>query len=146
MKILKYLITVLLLLILALVLINMGARQFGVTGIAWGDVAVPHLVLWAAFLGAILATMENRHICVEILPKILSPKLRVWNSRFIRLVTIVICFFLTWGSWEFIQQEKVFGATLFLGITSWQAALIVPITFGVIALLNFWFLVFGRKE
>lgn len=145
MKILKVIIAVLLFSILAFVLINMAARELGTPGIPWGDVAVPHLVLWAAFLGAILATFENRHIAIEVLPKLLPGRLHLWNLSFNRIVTVVICGFLTWGAWNFIEQEKMFGETLFLGIVSWQAALVVPITFGAIAVINVWFLVTGRK-
>ncbi|MBI2341120.1 MAG: TRAP transporter small permease subunit, partial [Deltaproteobacteria bacterium] len=37
-------------------------RNFFGSGISWADVTVRHLVLWVGFFGAVLATIENRHI------------------------------------------------------------------------------------
>lgn len=137
-RFLKISVTFALFLILGLILMNMVARHLGVAGIAWADVAIPHTVLWVGFLGAILATLENHHISIEILPNILPEKWKRPVFVFRSLVTSGLSGWLAWAAWKFIEQEKGFGEVLFFGLTSWELALIVPIMFAMITVITLW--------
>ena len=44
------------------------------SGILWGDIFLRHLVLWVGFIGASLATRSERHINIDILTRLMSPK------------------------------------------------------------------------
>ena len=41
-------------------------------GFLWGDPFLRYLVLWVGFLGAVLATKEEKHFGVELLNRFLS--------------------------------------------------------------------------
>jgi len=46
-------------------------RNFFDTGILWGDIFLRHLVLWVGFIGASLATREEKHINIDLLTRLI---------------------------------------------------------------------------
>ncbi|MFW6050595.1 MAG: TRAP transporter small permease [Myxococcota bacterium] len=55
--------------------------------------------LWLAFLGASLATHEDRHIAIDILPRIAPPKVRAVMRGAVGLLAGVISFYLARVFW-----------------------------------------------
>lgn len=55
--------------------------------------------LWLAFLGASLATHEDRHIAIDILPRIAPPKVRAIMQGSVALIAGVVSFFLARVFW-----------------------------------------------
>lgn len=108
------------------------------TGIVWADTIIRHLVLWAGFTGAALATMEERHISIDALTKFFSPRVKRISHIITWLFAIVICFFLADASWTFVMDERVAGGELVLSIPTWVAILVIPVGY---VLLAFHFLV-----
>jgi TRAP-type C4-dicarboxylate transport system permease small subunit len=107
-------------------------RNFFNIGIIWGDTLLRYFVLWIGFLGASLATRENRHIKIDALSRILKPD---WQRRFnlvTNLFSTVICFLLAKAAYVFIQDERAFGTALFLGIPTWLFLCIILIGFIII--------------
>ena len=43
-------------------------------GILWGDILLRHLVLWVGFIGASLATREQKHINIDLFSRWLPEK------------------------------------------------------------------------
>ena len=71
------------LLTIGMILLKVVLRHFFHTGMLWNDVMLQHFTRWLAFLGAVLATREKRHISIDVLTRLLPPRL-------VQLTTIVI--------------------------------------------------------
>lgn len=118
-------------------------RNFLATGIAWGDALIRNLVVWVGFIGASLATKENKHITIDVVSHWVSGR----KSRYIQLLayffSAFICGLLTFAAYRFVQMEALMGDRTFLDIPVWFPGVIIPVTFG---LMTFRFLLrFIRK-
>ena len=67
--------TVLLVVILSVMILlsflQVLLRNFFEQGILWGDILIRNLVLWVGFIGASLATRENKHINIDLFTRFL---------------------------------------------------------------------------
>ncbi len=99
----------------------------------WGDVFLRHLVLWVGFIGASLATRDDKHIGIDVLTQISSPGLNKIMRKVVDFSAMLICAILAKVGWDFIQLEREFGSTLFNDIPSWYFQIIIPVGFGLIA-------------
>lgn len=107
-------------------------RNFFNAGILWGDMFVRHLVLWVGFLGASLATREDRHINIDALWRILSKKWQRRTKILTNLFSAFICLLLARAAFVFVRDEFSAKTTLFLGIPSWILMSIILFGFSVI--------------
>jgi len=102
-------------------------------GILWGDILLRHLVLWVGFIGASLATREQKHINIDLFGRFVSEK----GKKVVRLVTnlfsVFICYVLANASWTFVQDEKMVGTEIFSDIPAWYFQTIIPIGFFLMA-------------
>jgi TRAP-type C4-dicarboxylate transport system permease small subunit len=107
-------------------------------GILWGDILLRHLVLWVGFLGASLATREEKHISIDLFTRFLRQR----GQHIVRVITNLfasyICYLLASASISFVSDEKMYGTTLFGDVPAWYFQLIIPIGF---ILMGFRFLV-----
>lgn len=103
------------------------------TGIVWADTIVRHLVLWSGFIGAALATSDERHISIDALTKFLSPRAREVVMIFTSLFAIVVCYYLGVAAWGYVAEEQANGGDLVLSIPTWVALLIIPSGYFLIA-------------
>jgi TRAP-type C4-dicarboxylate transport system permease small subunit len=104
------------------------------TGILWGDILLRHLVLWVGFVGASLATRDEKHINVDILSRLLPPRFLPFIKFLVYLAAMVVCSILARASYVFLSFEIEAGTTLFLDIPSWYIQIILPAGFGLIGL------------
>src|SRR3989338_1607163 len=118
-------------------------RNFFGTGLSWADITVRDLVLWVGFFGAILATIQDRHITLDVFSRLLPEKLKKHIHSAICLGSAIVCGFLTYASYKFVASERVFGGELFLGVPIWWAQVIIPMTFGIMGMV---FLVRGYSK
>jgi len=102
-------------------------RNFFGTGIVWADTIVRHLVLWSGFVGAALATSEERHISIDAFTKFLSPRTKHIVMVFASLFAVVVCYYLALAAWEYVLEERIHGGVLVLSIPTWVALLIIPV-------------------
>ncbi len=109
-------------------------RNLFSTGILWGDSLLRHLVLWLTFLGASLATRENRHIKIDILARLLKGRLRHLAAALTNLSGSVVCAFLAKASIVFVLDERGAGTTTFAAVPTWIVLSILVYGFAVIAL------------
>jgi TRAP-type C4-dicarboxylate transport system permease small subunit len=103
------------------------------TGIVWADTIVRHLVLWSGFIGAALATSDERHISIDALTKFLSPRVRQVVMTITSLFAIIVCYYLGVAAWGYVAEEHAHGGELVLSIPSWVALLIIPSGYFLIA-------------
>ena len=107
-------------------------RNLFSSGIFWADILLRHLLLWLGFLGAAIATSENRHINIDALRRFLSPRVRSAVEVLTDLFAAGICFLLAKASWTFVQGEIAGHSTVFENIPSWYAQIIIPVGFGLL--------------
>ncbi|MDP2883921.1 MAG: TRAP transporter small permease [Ignavibacteria bacterium] len=107
-------------------------RNLFSSGIFWADILLRHLLLWLGFLGAAIATSENRHINIDALRRFFSPRVRSAVEVLTDLFAAGICFLLAKASWTFVQGEIAGRSTVFENIPSWYAQIIIPVGFGLL--------------
>ncbi len=112
-------------------------RNIFATGIGYADPLLRHLVLWTGLLGATLATKQDRHIHIDILPRIVPERGKAFLQIAINLFSTIICIFLTYAAIKFIKDEYQAATNLFLQIPIWILEVILPIAFGIMAIRFF---------
>jgi TRAP-type C4-dicarboxylate transport system permease small subunit len=103
-------------------------------GILWGDTFLRQMVLWVGFIGASLATKEKKHINIDVFGRITKGIAKDIIEVLTQLFAGMICVVLTYASWNFVQQERMFETILFNDIPAWYFQLIIPIGFLLMAL------------
>jgi C4-dicarboxylate transporter, DctQ subunit len=106
-------------------------------GLPWVDLLLRQLVLWVAFLGASLATRNDKHLSIDFLKYFLPLN---WNRRIAVLpltASAIISAYLSYYAWVFVQYEKEGGSILYGNLPIWIFQIILPISFAVIAIRFF---------
>lgn len=65
----------------------------------WADFILSKGTLWLAFLGASLAVHGNKHIAIDIVPRLVGPKARMFMRGMVGIVGCLICVGLATGFW-----------------------------------------------
>ncbi len=133
-KIENVILIVMLLTMIFLAFLQVVLRNFFSTSIFWGDTLLHHLVLWVAFIGASLATKENRHINIDALSRLLSKTAKRITTILVNLFAATVCFFLMRAAITFIKSEREAASTLFAEIPTWIFQIIIAIGFGLMML------------
>ncbi len=107
-------------------------RNLFSSGILWADIVLRHLLLWLGFLGAAIATSENRHINIDALRRFFPKRMRSAVEVLTDSFAAVICFMLASASWTFVQGEIADRHVLFGDIPSWYGQIIMPVGFGLL--------------
>ena len=130
----KFLVVVMLSVMILLAFLQIVLRNAFSTGISWGDPLVRYLVLWVGFIGASLATKEEKHITIEVFSRWFSANIAFYLKLLSQLVSAIICGLLTFAGWTFVQNEAQMGGVALLKIPVWIPQLIIPITFALMTL------------
>lgn len=87
-------------------------RNLTLFGVSWANAALESLdwadfilskgTLWLAFLGASLAVHADKHVAIDIVPRMLSAKGRMILRGVVALLCCVICFYLARAFWAAI--------------------------------------------
>ena len=127
-----YILITLLFVMVVMAFLQVVLRNLFSSGILWADIVLRHLLLWLGFLGAAIATSENRHINIDVVRRFLSKRMRSAVEVLTDSFAAVICFFLARASWTFVQGEIADRRLLFGDIPSWYAQVIIPVGFGLL--------------
>ncbi len=127
-----YLLIAMLSVMVVMAFLQVILRNLFSSGILWADILLRHLLLWLGFLGAAIATSENRHINIDALRRFLSPRLRSAVGVLTDMFAAAICYLLARASWTFVQGEIADRRTMIEGIPSWYAEIIMPLGFGLL--------------
>ena len=131
-KVERFLLCGVLSLVLLIAFLQVILRKFSF-GFIWADVLLRHLVLWAGFLGAVLAAREEKHFAVDALARLLPKRGQLAFLMIGRLLGATASFVLAWASWIFVRDEWAAESVLFtLGRTDIYAAWfqgILPVAF-----------------
>lgn len=96
-------------------------RNFFHKGWVWLDPFVRTLVLWVAFLGAMVATSNARHLHVDVVRRLLPPRASLVVGRVLSTFCAVICALLANAAYIYLREEYQFGRSPFLGVPAWAA-------------------------
>jgi TRAP-type C4-dicarboxylate transport system permease small subunit len=113
-------------------------RNFFHKGILWFDPLVRTLVLWVAFLGAMVATSNARHLHIDVVRRAMSEATSRRAGRVLSVIAAVCCAMMANGASIYLAEEHLHGVSPFLGVPSWGAQSILLWGF---ALLCYRFLV-----
>jgi TRAP-type C4-dicarboxylate transport system permease small subunit len=109
-------------------------RNFLGMSIFGADQMLRLLVLWVAFLGAVSASREGKHIHVDAIARWLPVRVKPGVVALTDLFTLVVCLVLAWQSLRFMQSARASGEMAFGSLPVWVAELILPLGFTLIAL------------
>ena len=109
--------------------------QRNVTGSApmWVDIMLRHLTFAIGLLGASLAVHAQKQIQVDALIRLLPTRPRLILRLVVGLMPIVVCVILVDVGLRQRAMELEFPQPLFLGMTSADSILVIPIAFGLMA-------------
>ena len=115
------------------VLCQIILRNFFHTGLADADVLVRHLVLWVVFLGAGIATRENRHIRIDVLTRVFPRYVKRYIDAVVCLFSAGVCLFLSYGAVSFVRDEfhSGFRLTMF-NMPVWPLEIIIPVGYLIV--------------
>lgn len=109
-------------------------RNFLDVSLPGADQMLRLLVLWVAFLGAVAASREGKHIHVDAIARWLPGRIKAAVDALTDLFTLVVCLLLAWQSLRFMQSARESGEIAFGSLPVWVAELILPLGFALIAL------------
>lgn len=128
----SFLLVVILIVMLIFASLQVILRNFFDTGVDWGDVFARHLVLWVAFFGATLSTMDGRHIRIDALLNVISKRWQPLVEVITSLFCIIVGGLLTFAAYKFMTDEKMAATILFENIPTWYFIMIMPLGFAMI--------------
>lgn len=91
-------------------------------------------MLWVAFLGAVAASREGKHIHVDAIARWLPDRVKPGVVALTDLFTAVVCLLLAWQALRFMHSARESGEMAFGSFPVWIAAFILPLGFTLIAL------------
>ncbi len=110
------------------------ARNLFGEGVVWIDPLLRTLVLWVGLSGAVVATRSDNHIRIDIFAKYFPAHLLKYVQRTAYFFTLCVCLIIAWHAARFVYSEYEYGTIAFSGIPAWITALIIPVSFSLIAI------------
>jgi tripartite ATP-independent transporter DctM subunit len=98
---------------------------------------VQHLTMWVAFLGAMIASRQRRHLALAT-ATFLPARVRPYAEVVAATATAATAGVLAWTSVQMVYAERLSIQTLTAGIPIWAAQTIIPIGFAVAGLRAWW--------
>ncbi len=112
-------------------------------GFVWAKELAAFLMIWVGFIGASLATKENKHLVVGIPEKLFPKKILPYVSLLVNLIVFTVTLFIAYLGIQYVAETKSFEETsLVLNIPLWIVQVIIPASLIVIA---FRFIIIGIK-
>ena len=108
--------------------------RFFSIGLLWGDILLRHLVLWVGFIGASVATQEEKHINIDVLSRFFKKRGKLIAKMIVYLFAVYISWLLADAAWEFVMEEKEYETMLYGQIAAWPFQIIIPIGFYIMSL------------
>jgi C4-dicarboxylate transporter DctM subunit len=103
-------------------------------GISGSSGYVQNLTLWVAFLGAIIASREGRHLNLSTGAEFLPPRLQELAAALVAMVSTAVVSGLFWASLQFVRSEMESPASIAGWLPIWVVESILPAAFMVITL------------
>lgn len=98
----------------------------------WSEPLARLLVLWLTFLGASLATRENRHIRIDLFGFFLPEKWVPVRELILSVICLLISGIMVKVCMDFVKLEMRYGGTMFANLPAWIGEIIMPVGFSLI--------------
>lgn len=98
---------------------------------------VQHLTMWVAFVGAMIASRQRRHLALAT-ATFLPTHLRGIADVVAAAATASVAAVLAYTSGQMVYYERLSVQTLTGGIPIWAVQTVIPIGFGIVALRAWW--------
>lgn len=118
---------------IVLAVFQIVSRNIFSEGAVWIDPLLRTLVLWVGLAGAVVATRTNNHIRIDIFTKYFPKNILPYIQRTVYLFTLLICLLIGWHAARFVYSEYEYGTIAFSGVPAWLTAIIIPVSFTLIA-------------
>lgn len=106
------------------------ARLFK-TGVYSSAEYIKHLVIWITFIGGMITSRENKHLCLSAGIELIKEPYKRWIESFTACVSTAIAATLGWSSFSFLQIG--FAPHKTVGIFPIQAVMVImPVGFAII--------------
>ena len=100
----------------------------------WIDPLLRVMVLWVGLLGALVASRQGKHIAIDILNRYVPDHWQRVVLTANSLFTATVCAVIAWHGARFVHMEFSDQSVAFAGVPTWTLEIVIPFTFGVIAL------------
>jgi len=119
---------------LLLAVADIALRSITGGSVVWIQPALQVLVLWLGLLGALYASRSQEHIAIDVISRFVGPL----GKRICGFVgtgfAAAVCGLVAWYGVDFIQTSIEYEDIAFADIPAWPLQIIIPITFGLMAL------------
>lgn len=128
----RILITAALIAISVILIMQVIMRYFLRDPFVWSEELARYLLVWTAMLGVSLAVREGRHIKVDLLPTMLSPRFQWFFDLCAHLGVLIFCALMIWFGVPLIERLARIGQpSPALEIPMWIIYTSVPVGFGL---------------
>jgi len=103
-------------------------------GFLWADPLLRYMVVWVGFLGAVLATKEEKHLGIEFLNRFLAPRTLHLVKTLVEGFAAVVAFLLTQAAFQFLLEGILEGEKDLFDLPKRLYFAIIPVGFGLISL------------
>lgn len=100
--------------LVAMVLLNVAnaaGRYGGLPTLTGADELLVYGMIWIVMVGAILATRERSHLCIDLLSQRLTGCAELVLSLAVGMVTVAVCGFIAYHSFSFVERIAAIGQT-----------------------------------
>ncbi len=105
------------------------------SGLVWIDPLLRLSVLWLGLLGAVAAARRGKNIQIDLLGRSVSDAVRRWMDVVTQLAAAGVCTLIAWHGTRMVMLEAEYGDTGVLGTPIWVQQSIIPVAFGIMALV-----------
>ncbi|MEM9531114.1 MAG: TRAP transporter small permease [Pseudomonadota bacterium] len=121
--------------ILALAVTQIVLRNMFDSGLNWADPLLRLSVLWLGLIGAVAAARAGRNIRIDLVGRFLPAGLTRGVETLNHLTAAGVCGLLAWHGGRMVALEREFADTGVLGLAIWVQQTVIPVAFGIMALL-----------
>lgn len=114
------------------------SRLFGGSGVPASPVLVQHMTLWIGFVGAVLATRQNKLLALTTKPLFQADEDFHFGRWIAKNISFIVIVALMWGSWSLFKVEFQYPVDIAPNIPRWFAQMIMPVGFTLMAIQVFY--------
>ncbi len=114
------------------------SRLFGGSGVPASPVLVQHMTLWIGFVGAVLATRQNKLLALTTKPLFQADEEFHFGRWLAKNISFIVIISLMWGSWSLIRIEFQYPFDIAPNIPRWFVQGIMPVGFTLMAIQIFY--------
>jgi len=130
----RWIIVVLLIVMVGLAFTQVILRNVFSFGFLWADPFLRYTVLWVGFLGAVIATKEEKHFGVDFLNRFLPPRALHAIKTIVDIFAATVTFLLMRAAFEFLFEAIGANEIDVFNIPKRIYFSIIPVGFGLITI------------